>query len=92
MSAPDFARCRSCGAQVLWVLTGNGKRMPLDATPSAAGNMFVFTPDNPDAALIAESTTSTSARASAARVEDRPRFLSHFATCPNAAQHRKART
>jgi hypothetical protein len=92
VSAPDFARCRSCGAEVLWVLTGNGKRMPVDVQPSEKGNLFVFTPPGIHAALVAESTSSMSARAEYARKDDRPRFVSHFATCPNAPQHRKART
>lgn len=41
--------CRSCGADIHWIETASGKRMPV----------------NPDG-------------------------TSHFATCPNADQHRKA--
>jgi hypothetical protein len=42
--------CRSCGADIWWIVTAAGKKMPVDADGT-----------------------------------------SHFATCPNAAQHRKAR-
>jgi hypothetical protein len=42
--------CRSCRAEIFWILTAAGKRMPV----------------NPDG-------------------------VSHFATCPNADQHRKGR-
>lgn len=45
-------RCRSCRAEVIWILTVHGKRMPVD-------------PDTRE---------------------------SHFATCPNADEHRKPRT
>lgn len=28
-----IARCKSCGAEILWIRTSNGKAMPLDAKP-----------------------------------------------------------
>lgn len=43
--------CNSCGADIVWIVTAAGKRMPVDA-----------------------------------RTHE-----SHFATCPNAAHHRKPR-
>jgi hypothetical protein len=69
------SKCRSCGAPLLWAQTTAGKNMPLDAAPTANGNIELrhglaryVTPD-------ANATT--------------PRYTSHFATCPNAGQHRK---
>lgn len=85
----DFTRCRSCGAKVVFVLTGNGKRMPLDASPRTDGGFFVFAPEDPAQALQALSVTSPDAAAAEARAGGRPRFVSHFATCPHAATHRK---
>ena len=60
--------CRSCGAEILWVETQNGKRMPLDFTPE---RRFVIDPSNGMLAKL------------------RNTYVSHFATCPNADQHRR---
>jgi len=70
----DRARCRSCGAPILWVVTvASGKRMPLDAEPGPAGNLVLL----------------TGGRARAAEPDDRPPLhTSHFATCPQAAEWR----
>ncbi len=67
-------KCRSCGALIVWVVTQNGKRMPVDAQPSEKGNLRI---DN-----------------GVAYVEpayEGPKYLSHFATCKQAAQHRKGK-
>jgi len=32
--------CRSCGAEILWIETSNGKRCPVDASPK---NVYVVT-------------------------------------------------
>ena len=29
----EYGTCRSCGAAILWAVTPNGKKMPLDAEP-----------------------------------------------------------
>lgn len=85
----DFARCRSCGAKVIWTITVTGKRMPVDAEPCATGNLYVFAPDDPQGAL--ESVPVSSADPRAVKARDRSRFVSHFATCPAADSHRRAR-
>lgn len=73
------AKCRSCGAAVVWLKTAAGKIMPVDAEPVEDGNMIVF-----EASREVRSVTE----------EDKPKFVgrlhkSHFATCVNAAKHRK---
>lgn len=77
--------CRSCNAAVQWTRTSKGKPMPLDADPHPDGT-FLALPD-PHAAgpTIAEFIP-------AALRGQYPGKLhrSHFATCPNAAAHRKA--
>jgi hypothetical protein len=30
VSGPEANTCRSCGAAIIWIVTENGKRMPLD--------------------------------------------------------------
>lgn len=86
----DITTCRSCGASIAFVLTTGGKRMPIDVEPSDKGTLFVFAP-LPTVALSAESVTARSERAELARTQGRERYVSHFATCPQAAQHRKPR-
>lgn len=67
--------CRSCGAPILWGVTDQGRRMPLDPTAMSEGVRFTFT----EGVLIE-------------RVEGELfGHVSHFATCPNAAEHRRPR-
>lgn len=63
--------CRSCGAPLIWGVTENDKRMPVDAKPE---KRVVFEKRGNGLPPLA-------------RVVDT--YVSHFATCPNAAQHRK---
>jgi hypothetical protein len=73
------ASCRSCGAPIVWAKTPRGKAMPLDATPAADGNI-VLEEDN--AGAIAHVRTAAFGGVGVFH-------KSHFATCPNANQHRK---
>jgi hypothetical protein len=70
------SKCRSCGAEIKWVVMSGGKRMPLDAEPCDDGN-------------VVEGDDGRYAVAVSIRKSDRPRYKSHFATCPNASGHRK---
>lgn len=67
------SRCTSCGAAIVWARTDTGRSMPLDPDPVEGGNVQ----------LGADGV---------ARVVG-PLFggthKSHFATCPQAAQHRR---
>lgn len=78
MSVP----CSSCGAALLWIRTPKGKAMPLDATPDPHGNIVIR--DGLAVVLKLE------------EMEQDPslgqrRFMPHWATCPYAVQHRKAK-
>lgn len=75
------AKCRSCGASIIWAETAAGKRMPVDVEPSPAGNVAL----EPRPGLDPLATVNEPLFASSLR-------KSHFATCPNAASHRKAKT
>jgi hypothetical protein len=69
------ATCSSCGASILWAITEKGHRIPIDPEPTTAGNL-----------------TLVDGIARTPRLgEDAPflQYLSHFATCPNAADHRR---
>lgn len=63
------AYCNSCGAAVLWCVTENGRRMPLNTDYEAR-------------VVLDPSTDPMTGKV-------RRTYKSHFATCPNAAEHRK---
>lgn len=76
-----MSQCRSCNAEIRFGLTAKGKRMPLDAEPVYVGfdsirGLQVF-----DGRLR---------QATLQDVEDgRELYRPHFATCPQAASHRR---
>lgn len=76
-----LAQCRSCDAPVIWVVTTNGKRMPVDADPVVAARGFRLD-DEVEGEVPLATFTQTPA-------QDERLYLSHFATCPNADQHRR---
>lgn len=79
------SECSSCGAPVLWVVTEGGKRMPLDPDPSEAGNVVPLrTRDGLRARVLSGSSPEPPAGT--------PRHVSHFVTCPAAAQYRRRRS
>ncbi|HMI85960.1 MAG TPA: hypothetical protein VK550_17805 [Polyangiaceae bacterium] len=73
------AYCRSCGARIVWAKTPAGKAMPLDADPVTDGNI-VLEEDNAGAIAHVRSAAFGGVGVF---------HKSHFATCPNAARHRK---
>jgi hypothetical protein len=73
-----MSTCSSCGAAIKWVRMTSVKTMPLDAQPADDGN-------------IVEGDDGLFAVGVRIRKSDRPRYRSHFSSCPNAARHRKPR-
>lgn len=80
-------RCRSCNAEILWVRTEHGRRMPLDAKPvedatAETRGLFVLrdrhSPEGP-LAIAAWGLEGSE-----------PHYISHFATCDEAELWRKA--
>jgi hypothetical protein len=67
--------CKSCEAPIDWAITDKGRRIPLDRTTSSAVANIVLDPDG-TARVVAAGTGTR---------------ISHFATCPNAGQHRRNR-
>jgi len=68
-------QCSTCGAEVIWVLTQNRKRMPMDAEP-------VKMP--PGQYKLAERDDGSVDAYLVNRV-----WISHFATCKDSDFHRK---
>lgn len=74
MSGMTPKPCRSCGAPLIWGVTAQGKRMPVDAMPQKRITLEPARPGHEDLPPLAEVVDT---------------YVSHFATCPNADQHRK---
>lgn len=72
-----MSRCRSCGAAITWARSEDGRAMPIDKDPVAGGNLVV---ENGVARVAAPDL-----------FDQRPRHVSHFATCPQAKEHRRSR-
>jgi hypothetical protein len=70
-------RCRSCSARIRWVRTARDKLMPLDADPTSDGTIVL------DAAGRAE------VLAGQQTLDDRVRYTTHWATCPDAERWRR---
>lgn len=85
-----MGRCSSCGAPVFWAITVNRKRIPIDEVPVDDGNIEITVDPKGRrlASVIPPLFLSTPIPAIAGHV----RYKSHFATCPNAAHHRKDRS
>lgn len=69
-----MSACRSCKASIRWVITPQGKRLPLDLDPVTKSGLWgTWVIDEGD-------------RARPARIDDAgPRYAAHFSTCPEAA-------
>ncbi len=75
--------CRTCRAPIRWAATEHGRKMPLDADPYTGpepGGLFAVRYVNGERIAVA---------APPAAFEGEPLYRSHFATCPQADQHRK---
>lgn len=65
----------------MWAETEKGRRIPIDPEPVSDGNIVLHHRSNfqPPLALVRFSVPTKA----------ETRYKSHFATCPNAAKHRK---
>lgn len=80
------SKCRapSCSAEVVWVRTTNGNLMPLDPKPTDDGNIILFPKtDGPVAYVVGPADLLGEAYAGL------PRYVSHFASCPDAESFRR---
>lgn len=74
------ASCASCAAPVIWCVTRNGRRIPVDPKPVALGNLVLGGDPEVPTALVVE------------RDDPRmPRYESHFVTCEQAVKWRGSR-
>lgn len=74
-----MSTCSSCGAPIFWATSLNGSKMPIDAAATIEGNVIL---SGGDAIVLRRDAPPCTG----------PRYTSHFATCPNAKSHRKAKS
>ena len=79
-----MAQCSTCSASIIWVVTAGGKKMPINTLPVDNGNI-IFDGPNPDSVRVLKKTEQGDLF-----LAGKQRFVSHFATCKFARQHRKA--
>ena len=70
-----MSKCASCGAELRWAETKNGKRIPLDVEPVINGNLEL------DGNTVRYVTPDANAVPM--------RYRSHFVGCPGAGPHRR---
>lgn len=83
----EVSQCRSCGAAVIWAVTARDARMPLDAAPAAVGDLLLVAAADAGAAPRVIRLHTEAERAQLG--PDVELRVSHFATCPHAAVHRR---
>lgn len=80
-----MARCKSCGAEIIWIKTTSGKAMPCNAKE-------VVYWENKDGKANIVRPNGEVVRADLDGEEGKESgigYISHFATCPNANVHRR---
>ena len=70
--------CRGCGKPIVFGLTENGKRIPLDPRPPVYQIVTDGDAGPPDIVRLAQHFDASALRATA--------MVSHFATCPKASE------
>lgn len=73
---------------MLWCVTTGGKHNPLDPEPTDEGNVILL----PVPGVGPTAITLHGSTLEAARKGDAVLRTSHFATCPDASEHRKERS
>lgn len=66
------ANCRRCGRRIVWAVTTNGKRIPLDPAVNPSGNVARETEGDPPRVRVLRRDEECSL----------PRYDPHFASCP----------
>lgn len=82
--------CKSCGAPIVWIKTQNGRSMPCDATAveyqeNYKGSTTIVTDDG----RVIRANIVAAGNSPLTPAIDGNGYISHFATCPYAKQHRQ---
>lgn len=77
-------KCRSCDAEIIWVkLEPTKNSSPINARPSTQGNIQLT--------KLGIAKVLAPKDAAGKKLDGEQLYLSHFATCPQAAEHRAKR-
>ena len=80
--------CKSCHAEMVWCVSTNGHRMPVDPEPVPDGNLIVVgTGRAPNGDVLDRVLVLGKGDVP---LGDPPRFQSHFVTCPDARGWRRS--
>lgn len=83
-----MSKCKSCGAEIIWITMASGKAMPCDAQKiSYSENLIPTAKDANVMTLVTEKGKIV--RTVFDPDGDKVGYVSHFATCPAANIHRK---
>jgi hypothetical protein len=74
------SHCKSCGAEIIWAKTKNGKAIPIDAEPCKDGNISLYN----EMAIVMDMREIA--------FYDGPLYTSHFVTCPQADEYRSKKS
>jgi hypothetical protein len=85
-----MANCRGCNAPIMWAITEEGKRAPLDPEPSSAGNVLVWRRLGDDGAVLTYCATFAGDVLATLVAHGVPLRTNHFMTCPVADRFRPA--
>ena len=77
-----MSKCKSCGANIIFIQTLNGKLMPCDERP-------IPYREDPNGSMMLVTGDGRVVKAKLDASSDLLGYVSHFATCPNANGHRK---
>ncbi len=83
--------CRSCGAPIYWGTNpATGRALPVDAEPCAEGTIQLYDRGGTVVAQVLKAEHARNVRDAAWALTGKHVLrTSHFARCPQAAQHRK---
>lgn len=87
-----LGRCDGCRRPIEWVITeAKRARMPIDPEPVADGNLVKLPTPCEDGTEIVRYLTKAELANEGGSLFDAPtdRYVSHFATCPDAKRFRK---
>jgi len=80
----NITRCRSCGANIIWIQMKSGKKMPVDAAIRA----YKKNPQGKEN-IVTELGEVVRADIVSTSEAEGVGYISHFATCPYAKARRK---
>ena len=80
-----MAKCRGCGASIVWLQTANGKMMPCDPTP-----VPYWEKEKATGKIVTKDGRIVSCEFHGVFGEQTGvGYIPHFATCPNAADFKR---